>query len=125
MTATSNHIRQPNERHGSSTPYAPLRSSDADPAQTGTSQETAPQSEPAKDFAAEADKLEALRGALWAAFEAGPAAGLPNTLIDLTMAYTGALRLQLNLRAVTSRELSPRAKAALKPRIDPRCRDRT
>ena len=58
----------------------------------------------AQEFADEAVKLKQLREALWAAFEAGPAAGLPNTLIDLTIAYTNALRLQLNLRSVTMRQ---------------------
>jgi hypothetical protein len=124
MTGNSSHIRQPSERPGNTAPYATLRGADGSTAQSAASQEPIARSQPAKDFAAEADKLEALRGALWDAFEAGPAAGLPNTLIDLTMAYTGALRLQLNLRAVAARELAPHTKAALKPRLDPRTRER-
>ena len=119
MTGNSNHIRQPSERPGPATPYAALRGSDT----AGALPDPAVQNEPAKDFAVEADRLQALRGALWTAFEAGPAAGLPNTLIDLTMAYTGALRLQLTLRAVAARVLSPKAKAAVKPFLDPKTRD--
>ena len=55
----------------------------------------------------EAAKLQSLRSALWDAFEAGPDGGLPNTLIDLTIAYTNALRLQLNLKSMASRQAVP------------------
>lgn len=45
----------------------------------------------------EAQKLAQLRAALWSAFMAAPEAGLPADLIDLTIAYTNALRLELSL----------------------------
>lgn len=87
-------------------PYASLRAADAsEPNASGTTAEAA-----AGELTSEGNKLKALREALWAAFEAGPSAGLPNTLIDLTMAYTGALRLQLNLKALAARHSAPRAR---------------
>ena len=106
MTDSSSHIRKPPDWQ---TPYASLHAPDAasdapkPPAGDAPAKATAP-----NDFAVEADKLRQLREALWAAFEAGPEAGLPNTLIDLTIAYTNALRLQLNLRSVASRQAKPR-----------------
>ncbi len=48
-------------------------------------------------FAQEAGKLEQLRAALWQAFQSGPAIGIPVVLVDLTIAYTNALRLELSL----------------------------
>lgn len=99
-------------------PYASLRSG----AGTGTSPSESANAVPAKetavsDFASEAERLKALREALWTAFEAGPEAGLPNTLIDLTMAYTGSLRLQLNLKALCmgKRKVAPASRPAPKP----------
>lgn len=89
-------------------PYATLRAADAGGSNApGNAAEAA-----AGELVSEGHKLKALREALWAAFEAGPSAGLPNTLIDLTMAYTGALRLQLNLKALAARHLAPRAKSS-------------
>ncbi|MFX8809260.1 hypothetical protein ABTM66_19415, partial [Acinetobacter baumannii] len=74
MTSSPNQARKPYD----ATTYAPLRSPDA------------PRSEPTpiaeNEFQSEGERLRALREALWAAFDAGPAAGLPNVLIDLTMA---------------------------------------
>lgn len=75
--------------------------------------------EPAKaagpsEFDLEAARLKALREALWCAFEAGPDAGLPTTLIDLSMAYTGSLKLQLSMRGYAHRH------TATKPRPSPR-----
>lgn len=102
MTGNSSQQRKPYD----TTPYATLRGSDAAPGEPkppspDERKKTAAESE----FDAETDKLRQLRAALWAAFEAGPEAGLPNTLIDLTIAYTNALRLQLNLRSVSARQV--------------------
>ena len=103
MTGSSSQQRKPYD----TTPYASLRGTDSvDDAPKPTKPDERARDMAAQEFAAEADKLKALREALWAAFEAGPAAGLPNTLIDLTIAYTNALRLQLNLRSVSARQLS-------------------
>ena len=105
MTSNSSQQRKPYD----STPYASLRSSDGDREQPNSVKpDDRARDAAALEFAAEADKLKQLRGALWAAFEAGPEAGLPNTLIDLTIAYTNALRLQLNLRSVAVRQVQPK-----------------
>lgn len=69
-------------------------------------------------FADEAEKLEQLRAALWAAFQAGPEGGLPATLIDLTMAYTNALRLELSLLGLAK----PRAAGPAGMRLPPALR---
>jgi hypothetical protein len=62
----------------------------------------------------EAAKLSELRTALWSAFQSSSANSLPQPLIDLAIAYTGALRLELNLLG-TSRPSSSRS-----PRVEPR-----
>ena len=49
-------------------------------------------------LAAEADKLESLKQALYAAFVAAPKSGMPTALFDLAATYTSALRLQMALR---------------------------
>lgn len=67
------------------------------------------------EFTREAERLHALREALWGAFEAGPDAGLPDTIIDLTMAYTGSLRLQLTLRSLAWRKTLPQPRPAPRP----------
>ena len=105
MTGNSSQQRKPYDP----TPYASLRSADAlkDEPKVANSDDSAKVAA-ANEFAAEAEKLKLLREALWAAFEAGPEAGLPNTLIDLTIAYTNALRLQLNLRSVSARQAQSR-----------------
>lgn len=110
MTANPSQTRKPYD----AAPYASLRSPEAREQKQPASAAADPHP---NDIAAESDKLRALREALWAAFEAGPAAGLPNTLIDLTMAYTGALRLQLNLRALAAgqRKVRPVARPEQKP----------
>lgn len=114
MTGNSSHTRKPYDP----TPYSALRGSDGatlDPnasTRLGSASETV-----TNDFDSEAEKLRQLREALWAAFEAGPSAGLPNTLIDLTMAYTGALRLQLNLKSISARLLTPQHKTAMKATV--------
>ncbi len=48
-------------------------------------------------------KLQELRDALWEAFKAGPDAGLPTILIELTNSYTNSLRVQLNLKSLNAR----------------------
>lgn len=97
------------------TPYAELRQTEATANSLRTS--LAAPSTASGELKAEAEKLSRLRDALWMAFEAGAEAGLPNTLIDLTMAYTGALRLQLSLKALTGRQRNaePVARPPQKP----------
>ena len=109
MTDSSSPIRKPPDWQNGSTSYASLHAPDTGSGAPKPSAGDAPARPTApNDFAVEADKLRQLREALWAAFEAGPEAGLPNTLIDLTIAYTNALRLQLNLRSVSSRHAKPK-----------------
>lgn len=115
MTDNSFQTRKPYE----TAPYASLRPA----AGTGPKAAEPSAEAPPNDIAAEGDKLRALREALWAAFEAGPAAGLPNTLIDLTMAYTSALRLQLNLRALSARSPSMKPKSTASPRPVPTAKE--
>jgi len=119
MTGQPSQQRKPPDWPNGQAPYSSLRGSDAGSSEAKTAPITERTKEAtANDFDAEAEKLKALREALWAAFEAGPAAGLPNTLIDLTMAYTGALRLQLNLRAVAARQVKPQMRPTPTPRSD-------
>lgn len=116
MTGTPSATRKPYDP----APYASLRSADSNGAAARQPADaSAGKDGPSGDFNAEAERLKALREALWAAFEAGPEAGLPNTLIDLTMAYTGSLRLQLNLRAIASRQHSAKPKVSAHPRPTP------
>ena len=50
-------------------------------------------------LATETERLGALKGALWASFVAEPATAVRAPIVDVTMAYTDALRLELKLRA--------------------------
>lgn len=111
MTSNSYQPRKPHD----AAPYAALRDG-----QGADHKAVHARSPEAMELAAEGDKLKALREALWSAFEAGPAAGLPNTLIDLTMAYTSALRLQLNLKALATRQrkVQPAPRPAQSPLND-------
>lgn len=120
MTGTPSATRKPYDP----APYASLRQADAN----GTAPRQAADAVGGKDgvssdFNAEGERLKALREALWAAFEAGPEAGLPNTLIDLTIAYTGSLRLQLSLRAVASRQQLAKPKVFAHPRPTPSAKE--
>ena len=53
-------------------------------------------------LAAEADRLEGFKQALYAAFLAAPKTGIPTALVDLAATYTSALRLQLTLRGYSA-----------------------
>ncbi len=81
--------------------YAALKSSDAAAEPVAKARPLAVRddgdNESAIYFASEAGKLAQLRAALWSAFEAAPAACIPPALIELTVAYTTALQLELNL----------------------------
>jgi hypothetical protein len=81
--------------------YSTLNNGDdgATPAQQPSVSVSKAASEPPSSdyYVQEAGKLEQLRAALWEAFQSGPAVCIPAALIDLTVAYTSALRLELNL----------------------------
>lgn len=85
------------------TPYSSLRSAtetEADKARAPTAAAT-PATE--SDYlAAEADRLESFKQALFAAFLAAPKSGIPTALIDLAATYTSALRLQMTLRGYSA-----------------------
>jgi hypothetical protein len=51
---------------------------------------------------AEADRLESIKLALFAALTAAPKFGIPTALVDLAAAYTSALRLQMSLRGLSA-----------------------
>lgn len=98
MTGTPNQTRKPFDAQT----YAALRSSDAARSEPPTNADA--------DLVTESERLGALRDALWSAFEASPSAELPNVLIDLTIAYTNSLRLQLSMKGWNRRETATKAK---------------
>ena len=53
-------------------------------------------------LAAEADRLEHFKQALYAALVDAPKSGIPTALVDLAATYTSALRLQMALRGYSS-----------------------
>lgn len=85
------------------TPYASLHAALPD-AESNSASASATQAHavprPANE---EAVRLAELRSALWAAFEAG---SVPAGLIDLIMAYTAALRLEMSLTTGTRNAMS-------------------
>jgi len=103
MTGNAHHARKAYASlHTAETPQADARPARGEPSDAADN-----------DFNVEAGRLGSLRNALWEAFEAGPTAGLPTILIDLAAAYTGALRLQLNLEALASRRREPTSRFTL------------
>lgn len=85
------------------TPYANLHAAietDAGKPRVDAPAQTAP-TDP--DYlTAEADRLESIKLALFAAFTAAPKLGIPTALVDLAAAYTSALRLQMSLRGLSA-----------------------
>jgi hypothetical protein len=95
MAETNSEHREP-----PNTPYAALHgNADRDARPRGN----APIAAAEPDYLAiEADKLENLKQALYAAFVAAPKAGIPTALVDLAATYTSALRLQMSLKGVSA-----------------------
>ncbi len=79
--------------------------------------DAAPVSAEAAHLAAETERLCALKGALWASFQAAPMSPVRAPIVDLIMAYTDALRLELKLRAAGKEQRSAAAKALAKSGI--------
>lgn len=102
MTAPPSHTQKP----GEPSPYASLR-----PSLAADDVRRPPNAFPtaAPGFTAELAKLQELRDALWEAFKAGPDAGLPTILIELTNSYTNSLRIQMNMKSLNARKLQPSA----------------
>lgn len=95
----------PNQKPADSSPYASLRpTADAPGGQVAAS---ASSSTSSPGFAVELAKLQELRDALWQAFKAGPDAGLPTILIELTNCYTNTLRFQMNMKSLNARKQTP------------------
>ena len=89
-------------------PYAALKppaDGDAAKAQRDPQSPAGPSTPPAAEtdyLAAEADRLENLKQALFQAFVAAPKTGIPTALVDLAATYTSALRLQMTLKGYAS-----------------------
>ena len=126
MAETNSEHRQP-----PNTPYAALHAApDKDAAKARTDAPAhSPPAEP--DYlAVEADKLECLKQALFAAFVAAPKAGIPTALVDLAATYTSALRLQMTLRGLSTMPVrsakapmfaAPRTKRSEERRVGKEC----
>ena len=96
------------QKAGDPSPYSSLRPTPAAEPQDNRPSPNAPSAAPSSPgFMAELEKLQELRDALWEAFKAGPDAGLPTILIELANSYTNSLRLQLNLKSLDARKLTP------------------
>ena len=88
------------QRH---TPYASLRAAaDADAAKARSDAPANAAADEPNYLAAEADRLESFKQALYAAFLAAPKTGIPTALVDLAATYTSALRLQMTLRGYSA-----------------------
>lgn len=95
----------PSQKPGDPSPYASLRPTGAADAQdTPRSPPTPAPSPLSPGFTVELAKLQELRDALWEAFKAGPDAGIPTILIELTNSYTNSLRVQLNMKSLNARQ---------------------
>lgn len=106
----------PSQKPAEPSPYASLRPSavaDTPGAQRPAQAPSAAASSPG--FSAELAKLQELRDALWEAFKAGPDAGLPTILIELTNCYTNTLRFQMNMKSLNSRKQQAPSQAANQP----------
>ena len=86
------------------TPYANLHSASEADAGKARAADTPAQSAPTESdyLTAEADRLESIKLALFAAFTAAPKLGIPTALVDLAATYTSALRLQMTLRGLSA-----------------------
>lgn len=98
---------QPPHKTADASPYASLRGPRAAAQDTDVESTPANAAATASGFAAELAKLEELREALWQAFKAGPDAGLPTLLIELTNCYTNTLRFQMNMKSLQARKVNP------------------
>ena len=113
MTAQS-----PKPAPGPASAYSSLHGAPAaGPADGGASRTPGTVDAETAHLAAETERLGALKGALWASFQAAPMSPVRAPIVDLTMAYTDALRLELKLRAAGKEHRSAAAKALSKSGI--------
>lgn len=90
-------------------PYAALNG-----ARTGASANATPADAEAARLVAETERLATLKRALWESFQVAPQSPIRAPIVDLTMAYTDALRLELKLRASAKEQCSAAAKVLAK-----------
>jgi hypothetical protein len=86
---------------GPTTHYSALHGSTLAGRDNGSARDAAPVSVDCETerLTDETERLAALKGALWASFQAAPMSPVRAAIVDLTMAYTDALRMELKLRA--------------------------
>lgn len=108
--------QSPKTGPASASPYNALHGTAAQPQSDSTRAAVSAETESAH-LAAETERLGALKGALWASFQASPMSPVRAPIVDLTMAYTDALRLELKLRAAGKEQRSAAAKALSKSAI--------
>lgn len=89
-------------------PYAALHAP-----RSGTAADGTPADAEAVRLVTETERLAALKRALWESFQVAPQSPVRAPIVDVTMAYTDALRLELRLRAagrkpVTAPKVNPR-----------------
>lgn len=89
-------------------PYAALNA-----ARSGAPADTTPADAEAARLVAETERLATLKRALWESFQVAPQSPVRAPIVDVTMAYTDALRLELRLRAAGR-------KPATAPRVSPK-----
>ena len=94
-------------------PYAALNGP-----RSGVAADVAPADAEAARLIAETDRLTALKRALWESFQVAPQSPVRAPIVDVTMAYTDALRLELRLRAAGR-------KPTTAPRVNPKTGFRT
>ena len=97
--------------------YAPLNGSAARDEPAVKPAGAAPVDAEAALLAAENERLASLKDALWQTFQVSPLNPIRAPIVDLTMAYTDALRLQLKLRAAGKEQRAVAAKALAKSGI--------
>jgi hypothetical protein len=111
MTATPPSTQKPADP----SPYSSLRPTvAADQPEVQRASNATPSALPSA-FSAELAKLQEFRDALWDAFKAGPDAGLPTILIELTNCYTNTLRFQMNMKSLNSRKQQPTPQPSTQP----------
>ena len=93
-------------------PYAALNGARRDAAA-----DALPADAEAARLGAETERLAALKRALWDSFQVAPQSPVRAPIVDLTMAYTDALRLELMLRASAKEQRSAAAKVLAKSGI--------
>jgi hypothetical protein len=104
MSTSSPHPHKPGDHSAYASIRSPQGSSATEAAQAASTPTSTTSSTSSSGFSAELAKLQEMRDALWEAFKAGPEAGFPTILIDLTNSYANSLRIQLNMKGLSIRK---------------------